>query len=229
MPDKPAIVFINGFRQGAGPGEGLWRLYRRACERWFDRRDSLVLYRTFDSNHEETAALINDSGAEYVALCGYSYGAGWGCTQLAAALADHRHLIDDLFLIDPVPRYTFLPAKVKSLTRGGHYRVPANVERVHAWRQVHKRGPFDPVGHPVELATTATRVMTDRILGPEGELKKYGDKVKWPASASGPGVTSEWLIDYTVNHSNIDDHQKIHDYIVAVMALHAPPPERGAA
>lgn len=225
MPSKPAIVFINGFRQGAGPGEGLWRLYQRACNRWYDRRDSLVLYRTFDSNHEETAALINDSGAEYVALCGYSYGAGYGCTQLAAALSEHRHLIDDLFLIDPVPRYSLLPAKVLSLTRAMPYRVPVNVVRTHSFRQVHKRGPFDPVGHKLELGTTATCVVTDWILGGEQELKKYGDKTVWPASSSGPGVRSEWRIDYTVNHSNIDDHQKIHDLVVATVALHAPPTE----
>lgn len=224
---QSAIVFLNGFRQGAGPGEGLWRLYQTCCNNWFDRRSDLVIYRTWDSNHEETADLIDACKPQYITLAGYSYGCGWGCTQLAGHLADRRHLIDDLFLIDPVPRYKFLPAKVKSLTRGGHYRVPVNVHNVHAWRQVNKRGPFDPVGHRIELGTTATHVSTDRILGTEANLHQHGETVQWPASSAGPGTTSQWLIDYTVNHGNIDDHQKIHEYIVARVALLAKPPQQG--
>ncbi len=213
---KAAIVFINGFGQGAGPDEGLYRLYRSACDRWYDRRRDLVLYRTWDSNHRKTAQLIKASGAKHVVLVGYSYGAGWGCTQMARHLAELGLVVHQLFLIDPVPRYRFIPAKIKSLTRGGVYVVPPTVRQVEVWQQVNKRGLFDPVGH--EITWSKNTVVTGRTyIGSRQNLTLYAP----------PWNTVTKIQDPRVNHSNIDDDQAIHNAIINSITTQSPPPPPG--
>ncbi len=209
-----AIVFINGWGQGAGPGEGLYRLYDWACDRWYDQRRDLVLYRTHNGNHAETADLIQASGAVHIALTGYSRGAGRGCTELAAALADRGRVVDQMFLIDPVPRYRLIPANFLSLTRLGTYEVPANVLWAMSWRQVNKRGPFDPVGHKIKPVSEATKIAGEFYLGTKANLEKHVGHSE-----------SNWIVDYTVHHSNIDDHPRIHERVIASIAQKSPPPE----
>ncbi|MFP4145307.1 MAG: hypothetical protein ACLFV3_09200 [Phycisphaeraceae bacterium] len=211
-----AIVVLPGFQQWAGPGTGCWKLYNRLCRTYRDRTRSLVLLRAWDSDPKLTAALIDERHAATTIAIGYSYGAGWGVTQLADELDQLQRRIDVAFLIDPVPRYRFLPAKLLSLTRQGTYEVPANVTQAYSWRQVNKRSWDDPVGRPIRAADPSqTWTQELAVYGADMDLlHQHG------------GSNRNWRLDADIHHSNIDDRPEIHDAILTSIARAVAPVRR---
>jgi len=214
---RSAIVFINGFRQGIGPCVGLQKLYQNSTRCWYDRRQDLLLHRTWKANHAETADLIVSHDPELIYVVGYSYGCGRGLTRLAKHLAQRDRNIDTAFLIDPVTRYRIL--KPLSLGWWGRksvsYETPPNIDEVFSWRQVNHQGPLDPVGHRV-LTQVHTVAHPQVVMGRPENLRKYG----------GDDAPEMWRIDYDVNHSTIDNHPAVHREILNILTQrNSPPPQ----
>jgi hypothetical protein len=112
MPDdccRAAVAVLPGFRQRLTPGIGLGKLYDRLeqgpCR---DRTQTWLGLRTWNGDHEATAAWIDARDPDMTLAVAYSYGAGWALGKLADALRKYRRRIDHVYLIDPVPRYRML-------------------------------------------------------------------------------------------------------------------------
>lgn len=185
---KYAILLYSGFTQPASLNTGLGQLYSRLCETHYDRRRSLVLSRTWKSQHDQDAQLVCDYGAEWVYVVGYSYGAGHGIKQFAKQMAKRGRDIDVGFFVDPVPRFKLM--KPISLTRWGTFEIPQNVIVAHGYRQVNA-SPYgrmlDRTGHSGE----------DYVFGTTQNLVKYGQ-------------SREILRQFAFGHDSMDNRKFIH-------------------
>lgn len=219
MPASPtttttdaAIICLPGFRQTWGPGgSGLWTLYEELAAAYYDRRTHLVLLREWDSDAAATARLIASRSPRIVLAIAYSYGAGWGLPQLAEALAP-PYQIDLAYLVDPVPRWGLLPAKLLSLTRWGDYELPPTVCAADYWRQLNA-APFGrrPVPHPD--APEPPVITPRRIYGTLANIQRHAKRDERPHTRVS-----------AIDHSAIDDSAEIRREILASIAkLTAPP------
>ncbi len=213
---RAVIICLNGFRRGVGPGSGLFRLYRLLCHHWYDRRQDLLLHRTCDSNPAETADLIAQHHPRIIIAVTYSYGAGWGLTQLVPELARRATTanpltVDHAMLISPVTRYRLI--KWRSLTRGNCYRLPEGVREATVWRQVNKMAVADPVGQQVK-AGSGQIVHPETVMGTPANLNRYARGVP----------STQRVQDHGVRHQNIDGYPSIHGAVIARIDKIIPPP-----
>ena len=194
---KAAIITCPGFRQTAGTRFGLSKLHRRLVQA-FPNREAVypLALRAWNEDMYSLAEQVNDYDPEFTAFIPYSYGAGWALVKFSEVLQDFGRGVDIAYLIDPVPRYRFLPAKLISLTRKGSYEVPRNVIDVKYWRQVNAtpygRAPSHPEHRTECIAVYGTEKNKKHALERELHHWEYSDDT----------------------HNHIDDREDIHDYII---------------
>lgn len=196
-PIDAAVVTFAGFTQAPSPTVGVGRLHARIEQLLHDRRRESVELRSWDSDFDALAAWITAKQPDQIIVIGYSYGCGWALKQFAARMKQLGRSIDLAFLIDPVPRFRVL--KPLAYTRAGKYKIPANVEETHYWRQLNA-GPYgrEPV-HP-----DAKPVICRRVYGAEANIRRYATPEESLAGYRDTGAT----------HSTIDDRDAIHDAIL---------------
>lgn len=199
-----AIVLITGFTQPShrAGGAGLWRLYDLLADRHYDRRQTWMTIRPWDSDElVHDAVEIVRFAAQRVVVIAYSWGAGRGLPAFAAALARHNAVISLACLIDPVVHTTPLrplTLALSALTPSPKpFAVPANVRRASLWRTVNWSGITTPWGRDIE-AQSADAVIWRRVFGSETNLMRHRPRADV--------VT----IDDDVVHGNIDDHTDVH-------------------
>jgi hypothetical protein len=197
------------------------KLHRFLEVKFHDRRREFVALRTWNSDAEATAAQIAARKPRKVIVVGYSYGCGWGLPQLAQALGAWGVGVDLALLVDPVPRWTWLPLKWLALTRWGVYRVPVNVGRVHYWRQVNGA----PFGRRV-VAGRGSGMVFGRGSSAPGKPGRpgvrsgvrcegvYGAMGNLFAYANVDAEEGRWVATAGDDHLSIDDKPAIHRRIL---------------
>ncbi len=202
MTYRAAVAVLPGFTQRLTPRIGLGKLYDRLesgpCR---DRTHTWLGMRTWDGDHEATAAWIKKRMPERVIAIAYSYGAGWALRKLAAALSAEGMVIHHAYLIDPVPRFRFLPAKVISLTRMGTLTLPGNVVACDYWRQLNG----SPYGRRVVHPDRGDAVTCRGLFGAAGSYRH---------AHAGERRTAAVSYRSDVGHAEIDDQPEIHDFIL---------------
>ena len=130
------IYVIPGFTQHRGTRTkmiDLWaRLYANLggngtsiqCQPWCAdwRSEAELICRTSEFNPE-------------IYVIAYSWGAGWGFTQLSKQLRQRGYRINHAWLIDPVYRHNYVLGQWRALVPGIPIKVPSNVDHVTWWRQ----------------------------------------------------------------------------------------------
>lgn len=200
LPLRSAIICLPGWTQTWGPdGSGLWALYDGLCAVYHDRRKDLVLLREWDSDAAATARLIAQRNPRYIIVVAYSYGAGFGLPQLASQLAKlpEPRRIHYSYLVDPVPRWRFAPAKLLSLTRIGDYQLPESVDNADYWRQLNDA----PYGRAVVAHPDAPhqRIACRSVYGSAANLRRHAKRNERDHAVLRPSM----------GHSDIDDSPSI--------------------
>lgn len=199
---EAAVISLTGYTQPASYRVGLGILHRRIEAMLYDRRRWWTAIQTWNSDHATTAQRIDDLNPTQIIVTGYSYGCGWALKELAHELDKLGRSIDMAYLVDPVPRYKLLPAKVISLTRWGRYELPANVLHAWYWRQVNGspfgRAVVHPDGMPVECRG---------VIGSSPNLAHHLD--------SEIEVDAKRLVSSASDHTTIDNNLAIHNYIIS--------------
>lgn len=149
------IYVIPGFTQTRGTRTRLIELWMRLYKRLSDRGVSVQL-QPWKSDWESEAELITrtSSPSPSVYVVAYSWGAGWGFSQLAKELRARGIGIKHAWLIDPVYRHRYLAGQWRALLPWVPIKVPSNVKRVTWWRQKETL----PHGHDLKAESEFTEI-----------------------------------------------------------------------
>ena len=208
-PSSPhaAIVVALGFRQRRSLNTGLFRLYQRLSDEFYDRRQTLILLRRWDDSADAAAELLRHRDPAEVYFVGYSYGVGWYLPQLASALASRGRRIDAAWLIDPVPRWRLPLLKWISLTRWGTFELSPAVDRAYVYRQVNAP-PYGRRVRPTD-GTVASRMQ------PIEHRMVFGSQVNLRDHATEPLQRQHVLAD--ADHNWIDDDERVHTDVLDLL------------
>ena len=144
-------IVISGFLQHEGRPSGMVALWRRLL-RARSAPHARVELRAWNEHWSHLAELIRGTQADgappAIRLYGYSWGAGWGCMELARQLQRRGLRIRGMVLSDPVYRSPLAAFRWLAIAPWPVIEVPANVERVAWFRQTRSR----PTGHDLRAA-----------------------------------------------------------------------------
>lgn len=154
---KQICYIVPGFKQHFGSITLLWRLWRK-LEADLNETGQTVQVRLWNNDWKQEADFIR-LNALYppqlqVVLIGYSWGAGWGCIELAKHLEELKVFVDQMCLIDPVYRHPLLVLRWLAYFPSVPITIPANVGTVTHWRQTRSRLQ----GHKLHCKSRVTKV-----------------------------------------------------------------------
>lgn len=149
------IYVATGFLQHAGTRTRLIDLWQRLHADYAGAKTCVKLL-PWDANWAAEAELVHrTSGPDpLVLMVAYSWGAGWGFTQLAKQLGRRGLRIRRACLIDPVYRHSYWLGNWRAFVPAWPIKVPANVDRVTWWRQRISQ----PYGHDLRSVSGKTKI-----------------------------------------------------------------------
>ena len=156
MRARSVVVFITGFREDASQVTGIEDIWAEA--RKHASPDAWILPpMVWNSDWKAQAQLIERHthiANTRICVVAYSWGAGYGFTQLAKHLARCNIRVAEACLADPVYRSRFIPFRWLALTDLPRIRIPANVGRVSWVRQRQNR----PRAHDLVASNPETQI-----------------------------------------------------------------------
>lgn len=169
---------ISGFTQTEGQLTGLMRLCLELGIRHNGPRTRVEL-RKWNDDWSDVAEFIwltrpnGASGGPRVNVYAYSWGAGWGFTQLAQQLRQRQIEVSSAVLCDPVYRSRWLSMQWRSLWGHPVIRVPDNVHTVWSCYQTTNK----PAGHPL-VADDPSRTRILPAVHVPGVTHQYMDDTR---------------------------------------------------
>ena len=158
------IILISGFTEDLRSVTGTEKLWSKL--RGQSAPQTCVQHRLWKDDWEGFASMIfrNSVEAPRIVVGAYSWGGGWGFTQLAANLGSCGLKIAHAVLADPVYRSPLHVMKWRSLINRGplapKIRIAENVEKVTWLRQKQNK----PQGHELVWNATTTEVEGPAVL-----------------------------------------------------------------
>lgn len=154
-------ICISGYTQHAGRMSGLMRLWLAICSEYCSKTSRVEL-REWNSDWSRLAESIwlvwqeQDISAKPPRICiyAYSWGAGWGFTQLARELGKRGLTVDVAILCDPVYRHRYWLGQWRAFWPFSKIVVPRNVRRVTWFYQRQNL----PCGHEVIAESKDTKI-----------------------------------------------------------------------
>lgn len=157
------IICIGGFTQKLGEQTGTHRLWLR-LRMMFGEPATQIEFCQWNSDWKDIANLVLNSRGNCrprVDIIAYSWGAGWGFTQLATLLARRGISVQTAVLCDPVYRSPWLSFRWRSIFMTPAVDVPANVGKVWV---VYQDQDFPIRGCELRTDPNGTAIMARRRL-----------------------------------------------------------------
>lgn len=174
---------IGGYTQDYGELTGTHRLWMKIRNRLAPLGWQVQLHPWYErwSNVAEAVRISQNSVPPQVAVYGYSYGGGWGFTQLARQLQARGLYVDVACLCDAVYRSPWFPHVLSWRAMIGRpvIEVPTNVRRVRYLRQRTSR----PFGHQLRALDEEFTVLEDAGIVQGVAHTGMDDSKQWQAVA----------------------------------------------
>ena len=160
MACKPVtewVYVIQGFTQTRATRSRMVELWKELYDKHASP-ECLVELRQWNANWKAEAEHIlrmtpDESGAQTtIKIFAYSWGAGWGFTQLAKALGSRGLRVSSAVLCDPVYRHSYRLGHWRTFITSWPIVIPPNVDEVYSFFQ---RMNW-PCGHTLKAASDET-------------------------------------------------------------------------
>lgn len=160
QPITQICYIVPGFKQDFGSFTLLWRCWAR-LQAVLCKSNQTVQVRLWNNDWKAEAKWVKmisegiHPGLVDVVLVGYSWGAGWGCTEFARCLDNYGVEVKHACLIDPVFRHKLLVLRWLAYFPSVPIKIPGNVWKVTHWRQT-----LDKLqGHVLEPVSKHTEIV----------------------------------------------------------------------